>query len=215
MLQLQDLLAPTDVLVISDEVYEHMVFDGQQHQSASRFPALAARSLHRVQLRQDLPRHRLEGRLRGGAGAPCRPSSARCTSSTCSPSTRRCSTAWPRTWPTRSPTCSCRPSTSASATCSAPAWRAPNSACCPARAATSSAWTSPRSATCRKRSSAKWLTREIGVAAIPLSAFYGEGFDQRVVRFCFAKKRRDAEHGAGAARAAVTRLNALRDPRSA
>jgi methionine aminotransferase len=34
----------------------------------------------------------------------------------------------------------------------------------------------------------KWLTRDIGVAAIPLSAFYGDGFDQRVVRFCFAKK---------------------------
>jgi methionine aminotransferase len=35
---------------------------------------------------------------------------------------------------------------------------------------------------------AQWLTREIGVAANPLSAFYGNGFDQRVVRFCFAKK---------------------------
>jgi len=34
----------------------------------------------------------------------------------------------------------------------------------------------------------KWLTTEIGVAAIPLSAFYGNGFDQRIVRFCFAKK---------------------------
>ena len=34
----------------------------------------------------------------------------------------------------------------------------------------------------------KWLTSEIGVAAIPMSAFYGDGFDQRVVRFCFAKK---------------------------
>ena len=34
----------------------------------------------------------------------------------------------------------------------------------------------------------KWLATEIGVAAIPLSAFYGDGFDQRVVRFCFAKK---------------------------
>ena len=34
----------------------------------------------------------------------------------------------------------------------------------------------------------QWLTREIGVAAIPLSAFYGNGFDQKVVRFCFAKK---------------------------
>ena len=34
----------------------------------------------------------------------------------------------------------------------------------------------------------QWLTREIGVAAIPLSAFYGDGFDQKVIRFCFAKK---------------------------
>ncbi|NIC39847.1 aminotransferase class I/II-fold pyridoxal phosphate-dependent enzyme, partial [Aquabacterium sp. A08] len=34
----------------------------------------------------------------------------------------------------------------------------------------------------------QWLTREVGVAAIPLSAFYGNGFDQRVVRFCFAKQ---------------------------
>jgi methionine transaminase len=34
----------------------------------------------------------------------------------------------------------------------------------------------------------QWLTSEIGVAAIPLSAFYGNGFDQNVVRFCFAKK---------------------------
>lgn len=34
----------------------------------------------------------------------------------------------------------------------------------------------------------KWLTSEIGVAAIPISAFYGSGFDQRVIRFCFAKR---------------------------
>src|SRR5450830_853172 len=44
MLRLQEILAPTNVLLISDEVYEHMVFDGQQHQSASRFPGLAARA---------------------------------------------------------------------------------------------------------------------------------------------------------------------------
>ena len=34
----------------------------------------------------------------------------------------------------------------------------------------------------------RWLTCEVGVAAIPLSAFYGDGFDQRIVRFCFAKE---------------------------
>ena len=34
----------------------------------------------------------------------------------------------------------------------------------------------------------EWLTREIGVAAIPLSAFYADGLDQKLIRFCFAKK---------------------------
>jgi methionine aminotransferase len=34
----------------------------------------------------------------------------------------------------------------------------------------------------------RWLTTEIGVAAIPLSAFYKGGFEQRIARFCFAKK---------------------------
>jgi len=35
---------------------------------------------------------------------------------------------------------------------------------------------------------AQWLTREIGVAAIPLSSFYDQPHEQGVVRFCFAKK---------------------------
>ena len=34
----------------------------------------------------------------------------------------------------------------------------------------------------------KWLTTEFGVAAIPMSALTGDGDDQGVVRFCFAKK---------------------------
>jgi methionine aminotransferase len=44
MEQLAALLAPTDVLLISDEVYEHMVFDGQPHVSAASIPALRARA---------------------------------------------------------------------------------------------------------------------------------------------------------------------------
>lgn len=44
MLQLQDLTTENDLLVLSDEVYEHIIFDGNVHQSASRFQALAERS---------------------------------------------------------------------------------------------------------------------------------------------------------------------------
>jgi methionine aminotransferase len=35
---------------------------------------------------------------------------------------------------------------------------------------------------------AQWLTTEVGVAAIPMSAFYREPPAMRVVRFCFAKR---------------------------
>ena len=35
---------------------------------------------------------------------------------------------------------------------------------------------------------AQRLVREIGVATIPLSAFYHDGTDHRVIRFCFAKR---------------------------
>jgi len=41
----------------------------------------------------------------------------------------------------------------------------------------------------------KWLTREVGVAAIPLSAFYGNGFEQGIVRLCFAKKDETLREG--------------------
>ena len=34
----------------------------------------------------------------------------------------------------------------------------------------------------------RWLTTEVGVAAIPLSAFYEGGFEQGIARLCFAKK---------------------------
>lgn len=38
------------------------------------------------------------------------------------------------------------------------------------------------------RAFAEWLTREVGVAAIPVSVFYDNGRDDRVIRFCFAKQ---------------------------
>ncbi|GIZ51151.1 aminotransferase [Noviherbaspirillum aridicola] len=34
----------TDILIVSDEVYEHMVYDGVRHESVSRYPELAARA---------------------------------------------------------------------------------------------------------------------------------------------------------------------------
>ncbi|HLP93212.1 MAG TPA: methionine aminotransferase [Saprospiraceae bacterium] len=45
MLQIQELLRGTDVILMSDEVYEHLIYDGEQHASALRYPDLYARTL--------------------------------------------------------------------------------------------------------------------------------------------------------------------------
>ena len=42
--QLRAVVEGTDILILSDEVYEHLIFDGKQHQSILRFPDLAGRS---------------------------------------------------------------------------------------------------------------------------------------------------------------------------
>jgi methionine aminotransferase len=44
MLQLEAILKDTNILLLSDEVYEHIIFDGEQHQTAALFPGLAERS---------------------------------------------------------------------------------------------------------------------------------------------------------------------------
>ncbi|MGH8620518.1 MAG: pyridoxal phosphate-dependent aminotransferase [Burkholderiales bacterium] len=44
MRMLEGMLRGTGIVVVSDEVYEHIVFDGHQHQSVARFPGLAERS---------------------------------------------------------------------------------------------------------------------------------------------------------------------------
>jgi methionine aminotransferase len=45
MRQLVRVLQHTDAVVISDEVYEHIVFDGTRHESVSRYPEVADRAV--------------------------------------------------------------------------------------------------------------------------------------------------------------------------
>jgi methionine transaminase len=42
--ELENITDGTDILILSDEVYEHIIFDGLKHQSVCRFPKLAERS---------------------------------------------------------------------------------------------------------------------------------------------------------------------------
>ncbi len=44
MHQLEKITDKRDIVVLSDEVYEHVIFDGYEHQSVTRYPKLAERS---------------------------------------------------------------------------------------------------------------------------------------------------------------------------
>lgn len=44
MMQLEKITRNTDIIIVSDEVYEHLIYDAYEHQSVARFPKLADRS---------------------------------------------------------------------------------------------------------------------------------------------------------------------------
>jgi methionine transaminase len=187
MQALQDLLAPTDILLISDEVYEHMVFDGGQHQSAARFAGLAARAFIVSSFGKTF---HVTGWKVGTVAAPAALTAEFRKVHQFNVFTVNTPVQYGLASYLKDPApylqlpafyqakrdlfreglagsrLKLLPSTGSYFQCvdiSAVSDQSESDFC-------------------------QWLTREIGVAAIPLSAFYGDGFDQRVVRFCFAKK---------------------------
>jgi methionine aminotransferase len=186
LLRLAELLRGTDVVVISDEVYEHMVYSGE-HQSVARFPELAARS---VIVSSFGKTYHVTGWKIGYAVAPAAlmaefrkvhqfnvftvntPMQHGVAAYMASGSHHldladfyrgkrdlfRAGLARTRLRPL---------------TCEGTFFQ------CVDYSAVSDL---PEEDFCR------WLTTEIGVAAIPLSAFYADAFEQRIARFCFAKK---------------------------
>lgn len=191
MLRLQELLAPTDVLLISDEVYEHMVFDGQAHQSAARFPGLAARAFIVSSFGKT---YHVTGWKVGTVVAPA--------SLTAEFRKVHQFNVFTVNTPVQHALASYMGNPAPYLELAAFYQRKrdlfrdglaatrfrllPGEGtyfqCVDISALAVPERDLPESDFCQ------WLTKEIGVAAIPLSAFYGDGFDQRVVRFCFAKK---------------------------
>lgn len=187
MLRLQEILAPTDVLLISDEVYEHMVFDGQQHQSAARFAGLAARAFIVSSFGKT---YHVTGWKVGTVAAP-----ASLTAEFRKVHQFNVFTVnTPVQYGLASYMADPRPFKELPAfyqrkrdlfldgirqTRLKPLHTQGSYFQCVDISDISDL---------SEPDFCQWLTTEIGVAAIPLSAFYGNNFDQRVVRFCFAKK---------------------------
>ena len=187
MLSLQDILAATNVLLISDEVYEHMVFDGQLHQSAARFPGLAARAFVVSSFGKT---YHVTGWKVGYVAAPA----------TLTAEFRKVHQFNVFTVNTPVQYGLAAYMADAKPYLELPAFYQRKRDLFREGLKRTKFKLLPSEGTyfqCVDIGSVndlgeadfcKWLTTEIGVAAIPLSAFYGNGFDQRVVRFCFAKK---------------------------
>ena len=187
MLRLTELLRATDVLLISDEVYEHMVFDGQLHQSVSRWPELAQRSFVVSSFGKT---YHVTGWKVGYVTAPAvltaefrkvhqfnvftvnTPMQHGLASFMADPAHHLGLSAFYQRKRDlfRGGLARTRlrllPSQGSYFQC----------------VDYSAASDLSEEAFCR------WLTTEVGVAAIPLSAFYQGGFEQHMARFCFAKK---------------------------
>jgi methionine aminotransferase len=187
MQQLADLLAPTEVLLISDEVYEHMVYDGQPHVSAAMLPELAARSFVVSSFGKT---YHVTGWKVGYVAAPAvltaefrkvhqfnvftvnTPVQHALARYMANPEPYQGLAAFYQRKrdlfrsglaTTRLRLLPCEGTYFQSVDYSAVS-------------------ALPEAEFCQ------WLTREVGVAAIPLSAFYEGGFEQGIARLCFAKK---------------------------
>jgi methionine aminotransferase len=187
MQRLAALLAPTDVVLISDEVYEHMVYDGARHESASRHPALAERAFVVSSFGKT---YHVTGWKVGYVSAPAalmaefrkvhqfnvftvntpvqhglaefmRDASQHLNLAAFYQRKRDRFRAGLANTRFR-----LLPCTGTYFQC----------------VGYEAIGDEPEEAFCKR------LTTEVGVAAIPLSAFYPGGFEQRIVRFCFAKK---------------------------
>ncbi|MFM7331515.1 MAG: pyridoxal phosphate-dependent aminotransferase [Brachymonas sp.] len=192
MLKLQEILAPTDIVLISDEVYEHMVFDGAQHQSAARFAGLAARAFIVSSFGKT---YHVTGWKVGYVAAPASMSAEFrkvhqfnvFTVNTPVQHALASYMANPAPYldlPTFYQSKRDLFLEGIKKTRLKPLHTQGSYFQCVDISAISDL---------NEADFCKWLTVEIGVAAIPLSAFYGNGFDQRVVRFCFAKKNETLE----------------------
>ncbi len=187
MAQLAALLRDTPVLVVADEVYEHMVFDAAEHQSVARFPELAERSFVISSFGKT---YHVTGWKVGYVAAPA----------ALMAEFRKVHqfNVFTVNAPMQHGIAACmadaglhlglaafyqdkrdRFRAGLAATRLAPLPVAGTYFQCVDYSAVSDL---PEEAFCR------WLTIDIGVAAIPIAGFYAVPIEQRLARFCFAKK---------------------------
>lgn len=187
MQQLAGLLEGTDILLISDEVYEHMVYDGQPHVSAASIPALAERAFVVSSFGKT---YHVTGWKVGYVAAPA----------SLTAEFRKVHQFNVFTVNTPVQHGLARYMEDPAPYVGLPAFYQRKRDLFRSGLAKTRLTLLPSEGTyfqsvdysavssLPEAEFCQWLTREIGVAAIPLSAFYEGGFEQGIARLCFAKK---------------------------
>jgi methionine aminotransferase len=187
MQRLAELLRPTDTFVIADEVYEHMVYDGAQHQSAARFAELAARTFIVSSFGKT---YHVTGWKVGYVAAPAALTAEfrkvhQFNVFTVNTPVQHGLAAYmadPAPYLNLPAFYQRKRDLFRAGLAQTRFQLLPSEGSYFQCVDYASIGDESEEAFCRR------LTREVGVAAIPLSAFYPGGFEQRIVRFCFAKK---------------------------
>ena len=196
------LLAPTRALVLSDEVYEHMVFDGVAHASVSGLPELAARS---VVVSSFGKTFHVTGWKVGYVAAPAplmrefRKVHQFNVFTVNAPMQHGIAAflADPSHWQSLASFYQARRDRFRAGLATTPLKLLPCEGTYFQCVEYSALSDKTDLAFC------EWLATEVGVAAIPMSAFYDRAPDMRVIRFCFAKKEATLDE-------ALRRLQALK-----
>jgi methionine aminotransferase len=187
MKKLEDIVRGTNVLILSDEVYEHMVYDGAPHESVARYPELAQRSFVVSSFGKT---YHVTGWKVGYVAAPA----------ALTAEFRKVHQFNVFTVNTPMQLGLAHYMQDPAPYVNLPAFYQKKRDVFRAGLAQSRFKLLPCTGTyfqCVDYSAisdmpeaefAQWLTSEIGVAAIPVSAFYHESHESGVVRFCFAKK---------------------------
>jgi methionine transaminase len=200
MEHLAKLLRPTNVIVLADEVYEHMVFDGHRHESVSRHAELAARSFVISSFGKT---YHVTGWKVGYVAAPASLMAEFRKVHQFNVFTVNTPVQYglaeymadPAPYLGLSAFYQRKRDLFRAGLASTRLKLLPSSGSYFQSVDYSAVSSLSEEAFCR------WLITEVGVAAIPLSAFYAGGFEQKLARFCFAKKDETLE-------LALARLNA-------
>lgn len=190
--ELQAIVAGTAILILSDEVYEHLIFDGIAHQSILRYPGLLERSFVCSSFGKTY--HCTGWKLGYCISSPALMKEFRKVHQfNCFSCDSPKQVAIAEYIKNEEAYLSLGPFLQKKRDLFRELMKATPFKCIPSHGSYFECYSYTDFSAESDKDLAIRLTKEYGIATIPVSAFYKEGIDNKVLRFCFAKKEETLE----------------------